>query len=69
MNAILTTHGGFLADFFKDGITDEGYFADLINTNPYGIAHFGDKDYTTIIKSGEPTQNIFEAGSILLLKY
>lgn len=63
MNAILTTHGGFLADYLKDGIGDEGYFAGLINTNPYGIAHFGDKDYTTIIKSGEPTQNIFEAGS------
>lgn len=63
MNSILTTHGGMLADYFKDGVFDEGYFAGLINTNPYGIAHFGDKDYTTIIKSGEPTQNIFEAGS------
>ena len=63
MNSILTTHGGFLADFLKDGIGDEGYLAGLIDTNPYGIAHFGDKDYTTIIKSGEPTQNIFEAGS------
>lgn len=62
MNSILTTHGGMLADYFKDGVY-EGYFAGLINTNPYGIAHFGDKDYTTIIKSGEPTQNIFEAGS------
>lgn len=61
MNSILTTHGGFLADWLKDGIWDGRYMAGLINSNPYGIVHFGDRDYKDIIHSGEPTQNIFEA--------
>ena len=61
MNSILTTHGGFLADWLKDGIWDGRYMAGLINSNPYGIVHFGDRDYKDIIRSGEPTQNIFEA--------
>ena len=63
MNAILTTHGGPLAKTFKDGIGENGTFAGLINSNPFGIYHFGDPDYTDILKSGEPTQNIFEATS------
>ena len=63
MNSILTTHGGYLADKFKDGIGDSGWLAGLIDSNPYGIVHFGDKDYKEIISSGEPTQNIFEAVS------
>lgn len=63
MNNILTTHGGYLADTFKDGIGDSGWLAGLINSNPYGIVHFGDRDYKEVISSGEPTQNIFEAVS------
>ena len=29
--------------------------------NPFGIVHFGDPDFTTICRSGECTQNIYEA--------
>lgn len=63
MNSILTNHGGWLQDTFKDGIGEDGWLAGLIDANPYGIVHFGDKDYKDIIPSGEPTQNIYEAVS------
>lgn len=62
MNAILTTHGGFTNNHLKDGIFG-GFMAGMINSNPYGIYHFGDPDYKEILSSGEPTQNIFEACS------
>lgn len=63
MNSILTNHGGWIPDTFKDGIGEDGWLAGLIDANPYGIVHFGDKDYKDIIPSGEPTQNIYEAVS------
>lgn len=57
MNGILTTHGGFLTDAVKD----LPILGQIVNPNPYGIYHFGNPDFKDIIKSGEPTQNIFDA--------
>lgn len=56
MNGILTTDGGVLKSLLK--MVDLGH---LLGDNPFGIYHFGNKNFTSIIKSGEPTQNIFEA--------
>jgi hypothetical protein len=56
MNAILTSCGGII----KAAMKDLGR-QDLLGRNPYGIYHFGNPDFTRIFKSGEPTQNIFEA--------
>ena len=57
INDMLTTSGGFIAKRFK------GTFGrpDILGDNPYGIYHFGDKDFKDIVASGEPTQNIFDA--------
>jgi hypothetical protein len=58
MNSILTTKGGMLRSMLKD--TEYAY---MMGKNPYGIFHFGDPDFKDIFKSGEPTQNIYEAMS------
>ena len=56
INKMLTTDGGWIAGTLKD----LGH-ADLLGDNPYGIYHFGNKDFKDIVASGEPTQNIFDA--------
>lgn len=56
LNALLTTKGGWLRNLLKDT-----RFAHLLGRSPYGIYHFGDTDFKEIFKSGEPTQNIYEA--------
>ena len=56
MIGILTSDGGTVRHILKlVGKTD------LIGNNPYGISHFGLKDFTSISQSGETVQNIFEA--------
>lgn len=62
MNGILTTHGGILSDFVHENNTPD-FLKGLFNRNPYGIYHFGNPRFTAITKSGEITQNIFEAVS------
>ena len=57
MNGILTSHGGYI----KDALKNAPVIGQMINTNPYGIYHFGNPDFKQIVKSGEPTQNIYEA--------
>lgn len=56
MNRLLTTDGGLIRSYLKD--FGKGH---LIEDNPYGIFHFGDKNFKSVIKAGEPTQNIYEA--------
>ena len=56
INDMLTTEGGWMARTLKNFGRP-----DLLGDNPYGIYHFGDKDFKDIIASGEPTQNIFDA--------
>ena len=56
INDMLTTEGGWIARTLKNFGRP-----DLLGDNPYGIYHFGDKDFKDIIASGEPTQNIFDA--------
>lgn len=55
MNSILTTNGGL----FRTVLKEHGH-ENLLGANPYGLFHFGNKDYKVVLKSGEPTQNIFE---------
>ena len=71
MNDILTTNGGAIATVLKN--LPFGFDRpDILGDNPYGIYHFGNKDFSlatsanmsdSIVssKSSEPTQNIFEA--------
>lgn len=57
MRDILLTTGTVLQSAFK-------YVAnrpDLLGANPFGIYHFGDRDYKKINATGEVCQNIFEA--------
>lgn len=58
MNSLLTTHGGWWAKFLHTVKRP-----DLLGRSPYGIYHFGNPDFTDIMASGEPCQNIFEASS------
>lgn len=57
INMMLTTNGGWLARSFKNVFGRP----DLLGDSPYGIYHFGDKDFKDVVASGEPTQNIFDA--------
>ena len=54
-SALFNSHGGFfrrqLYDVFKTSLAPR---------NPFGIVHFGDPDFTTICRSGECTQNLYE---------
>lgn len=71
MNDILTTNGGAIATVLKN--LPFGFDRpDILGDNPYGIYHFGNKDFSmassadisgsgSSSKSSEPTQNIFEA--------
>lgn len=56
MHNLLTSDGGFWAQRLKS----MGY-GSFVGDNPYGIYHFGDKDFKSVIKAGEPTQNIYQA--------
>lgn len=56
MNKLLTTTGGWWADLLNKYDSTRS----LLGRNPYGISHFGNPDFKEIIRSGEPTQNIFE---------
>lgn len=42
----------------------EQYIADVWNTNPYGIVHFGDPDYKDVFPGGEIIQNIYEVSAL-----
>lgn len=55
LNNLFTTTGSWLAKQVKDWNISK-YF----DENPYGLYHFGDRDYKDIIEDGEPTQNIYE---------
>ena len=55
LNNLFTTTGSWLAKQVKDWAISK-YF----DENPYGIYHFGDRNYKDIIEDGEPTQNIYE---------
>lgn len=55
LDTLLTQRGGWLAKQFKDS-----RFSRFFNQNPYGLFHFGDRDFKDIIPDGEPTQNIYE---------
>jgi len=71
MNDILTTNGGAIATVLKN--LPFGFDRpDILGDNPYGIYHFGNKDFSmassadisgsgSSSKSSEPMQNIFEA--------
>ena len=55
LDNLFTTTGSWLAKQVKDWSISK-YF----DENPYGIYHFGDRNYKDIIQDGEPTQNIYE---------
>lgn len=40
------------------------YIADVWNSNPYGIVHFGDPDYKDVFPGGEIIQNIYEVSAL-----
>lgn len=56
LSSLLATKGNWLQNTIRS-ITKGRFF----NTNPYGIVHFGDPEYTQIFSNSECTQNIFEA--------
>lgn len=58
MDGLLNYNGGLLARKLKD--LGRG---DLLGDNPFGIYHFGNKEFTEIAKNGECCQNIYEAWS------
>lgn len=55
LNNMFQTRGSWLAKKVED-MSISKYF----DENPYGIYHFGDRNYKDIIEDGEPTQNIYE---------
>lgn len=55
LDNLLTTTGSWLAKQVKDWSISK-YF----DENPYGLYHFGSRDFKDIIQTGEPTQNIYE---------
>lgn len=64
LESILTTHGGWLNTKMHNNGLDA--LADSFGTsqNPFGIYHFGNRDYTYITGEPEPIQNIFAIDGI-----
>lgn len=58
LSSIMSYKGGWLQKQIKE-ITSGRFF----NTNPFGLVHFGDTDYTEIFQNGEVVQNLYEAVS------
>ena len=56
MDSLLNYNGGMLARKLKDWGR-----GDILGDNPFGIYHFGSKEFTDITKNGECCQNIYEA--------
>lgn len=58
MSGLLNYNGGWLSRQLKNVGR-----SDLLGDNPFGIYHFGNKDFTYISPNGECCQNIYEAWS------
>lgn len=56
LDSFLTKEGGVMKAFMKD-VLDGAFYSG----NPLGITHFGSRDYKVFYKTGEITQNIYEA--------
>jgi hypothetical protein len=58
LGSLLTDNGGWNKKMINKW--SNGRF---FNDNPYGIVHFGEKEFTDIFASGEVVQNIYEASA------
>ena len=48
----------------KEKIINSGTKGRVFNQNPFGIIHFGDKEFTHIFEQGEVVQNLFEVSDV-----
>lgn len=55
LDTLFTQTGSWLSKQFKDT-----KFQRFFNENPYGLYHFGDRDFKSTSFLGEPTQNFYE---------
>ena len=48
----------------KEEVMNEATKGRVFNQNPFGIIHFGDKEFTHVFEQGEVVQNLFEVSDV-----